>query len=151
MKWNEMKYLVPIMWLAALAKSLQGLLKKFQFSIAYIAPTLWLVVLATPPSLVLFKHFQSHFSRQLRDWRHSHHLLGLHVWSFNCIFRTSVVTIAEFPCSQSLVKARFSLHCDSTQAIVDIMRLSLFAIPWAAIFTHRILFLCDWVHLQCHE
>ena len=42
-------------------------------------------------------------------------------------------------------------HCDGTQAVVDIMRLSLFAIPWVAIFTRRFLFLCDWVHSHCHE
>ena len=47
-----------------------------QFSIAYIAPISWLAVLAAPPRLVLLKNFQSQFSRQLRDLRHSHHTVS---------------------------------------------------------------------------
>ena len=54
---------------------------------------------------------------------------------FNRISRTNIVTsLLAIAC-----KARLSLHCDGTQAIVDIMWLS-FSNPVSSYFTRRFLF-----------
>ena len=71
---------------------------------------------------------------------------------FNRIPRTNIVTKASLlaiACKARLMQSPLRWH--SRQAIVDIMRLSLFAIPWVAIFTRRFLFLCDWVHSHRQE
>ena len=72
-----------ITWLASRARKI--FVEKCQFSIAYIAPISWLAVLAAPPRLVLLKIFQSHFSRQPRDLRHSHHTV-----SEDCMFQSHI-------------------------------------------------------------
>ena len=92
-------FLAPISWLVALATSPKfGRLQKIfncispanivtsgtcntskvcrlqKISIAFLAPISWLAALATSPKL---GRFQSHFSRQYRDQRHSQHLQSL--------------------------------------------------------------------------
>ena len=96
-------FLAPISWLAALATSPNvGRLQKI--SIAFLAPISWLAALATSPNVGRLqktlnrisrayivtsgtrniskrwstsKNFESHFSRQYRDQRHSQHLQTL--------------------------------------------------------------------------
>ena len=55
----------------------------------------------------------------------------------------SFLAIASIAC-----RASFSCHCDSINVVVDLLPLESFAIPWAAVFTRRLSFLCNWVHWQ---
>ena len=99
-------------------------LGKSQFSIVYYAPISW-----RPCSQSHVQHhtfsedcmFQSHIPHQYRD-----------VLARNRMYSTSVST--------AMALGRSSTSCGWVLAI-----------PWVAIFTRRFIFLCDWVHSDCHE
>ena len=120
--------------------------EKIESWIAYIAPKSWPAVLATPPRLVLIKTRTScaNFMAGGTHTTQSHRIA-----CFNHISRTSIVTIASL--LAIACEVRLSVYCDGTKAIVDIMRLSLFAILCVAKITRRFLLSCDWVHSHSHE
>ena len=164
-------YLVPISRLVALTPSLLGLLKKFNRVSRTNVVTSGIRNISKACSKL-----QSHISRKYHDKRYSQNLNNLPraniVTGDTCTISWRIVQkkkktkyfqllVSQHKIVTNVIrlrsifaiacKASFSCHSNSTHVIANIMQLRSFAIPWVAMFTGRLSFLCDWGHSQCHE